>query len=453
MKIMFFSLNNLKNRMGLDVSTSYSIAIKVILSFGGLINIYLISRYFSKEMQGFYYTFSSLIALQALVELGLNNAVLQFISHEMSKLRWNKFSIIIGNQKAKKRVQSLFFFSLRWFLVASLILTTVLIFLGLHFFSAYTSNDIDFKYPWIFLVCSVSFMLLVNSLLVVLEGCNKVLSTLKIRFYQSLISTSVSCISIINGLKLYSLCAALLAANLIGVVLLWVYHKRFFIDLLNFKSSLSGVNWKNEVFPFQSKVALSWFSGILMFQLFTPIVFAKMGPEAAGKVGVSLQIIMTLNLLSLSWLSTKSSLFSRYVALSQRSKLDYLYDRSFIQSSVFHLTFLLLSIIGLTLMKNYSPVLYERVLPINFFSILCIASFGNHFLFSQAVYLRAHKKELLMGISVFSAFTTLVLAFVLTGYWGLVGTVFSFAIPSIFINFLLGNYVFNKFRKSVKNEK
>lgn len=449
---MIFFLIKLRDRFGLDVSTSYSIAIKLVLSFGGLINIYLISRYFSKEMQGFYYTFSSLIALQALVELGLNNALLQFISHEMSKLRWNKFSAITGNQKAKKRIQSLFFFSLKWFGVAAIILTVLLIFLGLYFFSANTSSDINFKYPWIFLVFFVSTLLYVNALLIVLEGCNKVLSALKIRFFQSFFSVFVSCYAIVNGLQLYSLCLSLLAANIVGFALLWAYHKRFFIDLWCFESSFSGISWKNEIFPFQSKVALSWFSGILMFQLFTPIVFAQIGPEAAGKVGVSLQIIMTLNLLSLSWISTKSSVFGRYVALSQRNKLDYLYDLSFLQSSIFHFLCLFFSFLGLFFMKNYFPLLYERALPINYFLILCIASFANHFLFSQAVYLRAHKKELLMGISLFSAFTTLLLAFILTKYWGLFGTVVSFAIPSIFINFLLGNYIFNKFRKSVNNE-
>jgi len=52
----------------------------------GLMTLLVIIKFLSPELQGYYYTFSSLIRLRVLVELGLNFAIVQFANHEMASL-------------------------------------------------------------------------------------------------------------------------------------------------------------------------------------------------------------------------------------------------------------------------------------------------------------------------------------------------------------------------------
>ena len=53
----------------------------------GPISLVLIGFYFSPQVQGYYYTFATLLALQVFVELGIGAVIQQFASHEWAKLK------------------------------------------------------------------------------------------------------------------------------------------------------------------------------------------------------------------------------------------------------------------------------------------------------------------------------------------------------------------------------
>ncbi|MBT6902530.1 MAG: hypothetical protein HOA32_16150, partial [Nitrospina sp.] len=69
-----------------DRAVAFAILVKVWSLFAGPVTLYLISIYLSPEIQGFYYTFLSLIALQSFVELGFYIVITQFASHEWASL-------------------------------------------------------------------------------------------------------------------------------------------------------------------------------------------------------------------------------------------------------------------------------------------------------------------------------------------------------------------------------
>jgi O-antigen/teichoic acid export membrane protein len=61
---------------------------RVIQGGGGLISIFFIASYLTKQEQGYYYTFGSILAIQVFFELGLSGIITQFVAHEFASLKW-----------------------------------------------------------------------------------------------------------------------------------------------------------------------------------------------------------------------------------------------------------------------------------------------------------------------------------------------------------------------------
>ena len=77
-------------KLGIDGAISYTISARLLQVVGSLANIFLISRHLSKEEQGFYYTFGSIVGIQIFFELGLNSILIQFVAHEKAQLTLNE---------------------------------------------------------------------------------------------------------------------------------------------------------------------------------------------------------------------------------------------------------------------------------------------------------------------------------------------------------------------------
>src|SRR2546428_278946 len=73
----------------------------------GPVSIVLIVRRFTPELQGYYYTFASVQALQIFVELGFSNIVTYFAGHEWAKLSLDSQGRIVGDEDALSRLISL----------------------------------------------------------------------------------------------------------------------------------------------------------------------------------------------------------------------------------------------------------------------------------------------------------------------------------------------------------
>ena len=85
------------------------------------ITMILIVHYLDPEVQGFYYTFMSLVALQSIFELGLYVVVLNVASHQWAHLALDGRKTILGDVNALSRPVSLGRFVFKWYAVASLL--------------------------------------------------------------------------------------------------------------------------------------------------------------------------------------------------------------------------------------------------------------------------------------------------------------------------------------------
>ncbi len=114
-----------------------------------LLGLFLIGMYFPPEVQGFYYTFASLVAYQSFVDLGLYLVISNVASHEWSKLSLAKDGSIEGDPQALSRLVSLGRFVLRWYAVAALVFFMLAGGSGYWFLGKAQTPGIDWQLPWL----------------------------------------------------------------------------------------------------------------------------------------------------------------------------------------------------------------------------------------------------------------------------------------------------------------
>lgn len=442
-------MHRVKVLIGIDKAILFTLFGRGWSVAAGLVTIFMVTRFLSPELQGYYYTFNSLIALQIFVELGLTYVIVQFSSHEMARLAWQKDGTVRGDMQSKRRLQSLINFSITWFGSAALLMILILLPAGIFFFNLSVSADVPFNtsIPWSILVLFTAINLIITAAAAILEGCGKVSDIALLRFWQSLASVTVTWLVLWGGGGIYALMANCIMLTMVGGIWIWRKYRSFFLDIFKCPKNLPGMDWRNEIWPFQWKIALSWMSGYLIFQLFNPLLFATHGPIAAGKMGMSLQIIAAMNAAAMAWISTKVPTYGKLVATGQTRELDVLAVRGFLQS----FCFLLSGIIGVGLVFFYLSEIKSsfssRVLPLPLLFILAFVSLANHVVAVQAAYLRAHKEEPFMVISIMTGISTVSLALLLVPQNGAAGAVYAYAISALAIGLVGGTIIFVKKRK------
>ena len=80
------------------------------------ITLFLVTTYFTKDFQGYYFTFMSLVSLQVLIEIGFGTVLIQFVSHEWAHLKLSNAGEIIGDRSAASRLSSLNKMAWRWYI-------------------------------------------------------------------------------------------------------------------------------------------------------------------------------------------------------------------------------------------------------------------------------------------------------------------------------------------------
>lgn len=437
-------------RIGIDRAIFFTLLSRVWSVVAGLITIIFITHFLSPELQGYYYTFYSLIALQIFAEMGFNFAIIQFASHEMAKLSWTNEGTVTGPLEAKQRLKSLMLFAFYWYAAVIVLMVTIFLPVGEYFFDAASSKgtvELNIKAPWSLLVFFTALNLMITSATSVLEGCGKIAEVAVMRSIQLVFATTSAWIVLSLGGGLYAIATNSLIMALVGSVWLWNKYRRFFKDMLNLRMQLPGINWRNEIWPFQWRIAVSSMSAYFILQLFTPLIYATHGPIMAGQMGMSMQIISSMNGAAIAWITTKAPTFGQLVATNQRKRLDALFFRALIQSFSFLFACVICVLLGLSYLSIIMSPYAERVLPLSLFSFLCLICLARHIVFAEASYLRAHKQEPFMLLSVVVGITTASLSILFIPPLGSAGAVYSYTFTCLLISLIGGSTIFFKKRK------
>jgi len=409
--------------IGLDRAIVYTLAGRGWSMLSGVVTLLLVVRYLTPDEQGFYYTFASLLAMQVLFELGMSYVVMQFSSHEMAHLSWVDEATIRGDAQAKYRLRSLLMLVTKWYgFVAALIIVVILPIGWLFFSVTQPESNVNWQTAWVWLILAAAINICFMPLLALLEGCGRITEVARLRMFQGVIGSLAAWLLLMLGGGLLAMPA--MSTGLALTVFFWLWRtKRIFLkDLYDYGESANvGIKWRAEIWPMQWKIALSWLSGYFIFQLFTPVLFAYHGPAEAGKMGMSFALTTALMSIAMAWMSTKAPLFGMLVANQDYVKLDQLFKMTLSRS------LLLLCILGMMLTGlNYylheaNIQMASRFLDPLPFTFLMLATIVNYITYAQSAYLRAHKQEPFLLISLISALLIGASTLVLVKEYGALG--------------------------------
>jgi len=429
--------------MGVDRAVFYTLAGRGWGLFSGVVTLFLVVRYLTPSEQGYYYTFASLIAMQILFELGMSVVVVQFASHEMASLAWTKTGELEGDGIAHARLKSLTSLITKWYGAISILILVVILPVGWIFLSRGSQQiTVNWQFPWVWLVMATSFNVFLMPFLSLLEGCGRVTEIAKLRIYQNVIGSLAAWGLLMGGGGLLALPA--MNTGLAATVFIWLWRtkKSFFVKIFSVKTESSIVNWRTEIWPFQWRIAVSWLSGYFIFQLFTPILFAYRGAIEAGQLGISISIANALMGIAIAWMNTKAPGFGSLIARRDYVQLDKLFALTLSRSLVIML------IVGCVLcISNYVIHIEKinfgyRVLDPLPFTLLMLATVFAYVTYAQAAYLRAHKEEPFMLISLISAVLISVISVLLGKKYGATGLMATYACVYAVVGIGWGSAIF-----------
>jgi len=416
----------------IDRAVFFGVLAKLWSICTGPVTAILIAIHFTPELQGYFYTFATILALQVFVELGLGTVIIQFASHEWSKLKLDKFGHIIGSKDALSRLRSITDLASRWYITGGAIATFGLGAAGYVFFSGSDNSTISWAAPW-FVLC---FITGVNICLVpmwsLLEGCNQVSKLYTYRFWQGLVTVATCWIAILLGAKLWTAVIGGTASLVCAGVFLRYRYWNFVKALLFTRHTGPRVRWRTDMFPMQWRIALSWISGYFLFSLFTPVLFKYDGPVAAGQMGMTWSLLGVVGIAS-SWLFPKVPRFGMLIAEKRYQELDALFWK-LVRIVVGISTLVGLAIFCFIWILNELDIfLAARLLPPVTVGLFLLAQVISTASLPFSAYLRAHKKEPLMFLSVLAAILAALSTLILGKYFSAVGMASGYLLVNLLI--------------------
>jgi O-antigen/teichoic acid export membrane protein len=432
--------------LGLDSTVLFTVLSRAIQASGGLFSIFLVLKFLSKDEQGYYYTFLSLLSIQIFFELGLSNIIVQYVAHEFATVSDEDLNISDPGKLSK--LSSLLHFFTKWYFILGIVLSGGLIITGIIFFRNFgLVKGIDWMAPWVILSISTGIMFITTFFLAFIEGLGRIKMVAKIRFIQQLFNVGSTCFLLITGAKLYTsgLSTLLVALVLIGFIA--AKPVRGLLYQIWIVPPNDAFNYMEDIFPYQWRIAISWVGGFLIFQMFNPVLFAYSGAKAAGQMGATLAVLNGIISLSLSWVSTKVAFWSRLIALKNGEELNRSFKSTLFQSSAINLLAILVFYVAIKFVGPHFPDVANRFIPAFLLALFASTFFFNNIINCWATYLRCFKKEpFLIQASIVGILSGLSTYF-LGKYYSLSGLIWGYFLITVLISLPLSYYIFKSYRK------
>jgi len=442
-----YTRNWLHVGLGIDKAIAFTILARGWASLAGLVTVALIARFLSPAEQGYYYTFSSLVALQIVFELGFSFVILQMASHERSHLTFSSGGLISGDAAAHARLASVLQKTIRWYTTAALLLAVFLLIAGSHFFSAYhhAGENVSWRIPWYAAAFAATLTFQLDPLLSFMEGCGFVPNVARLRFAQAMTGSILAWLALATHHGLFA--PSMIMAGNAGVTSIWLFQQRnLLLPLLRHNPGQHRIHWMKEVWHFQWRIAVSFLCGYFLFQLYNPILFAFRGAVVAGQMGMSLSLANALQSVAVSWISTKSAPFGSLIARRQYRQLDRIFFQAIRQAVAVCIACATLAWIGCVYMNLRHYKFSHRLLDPLLLGFLFLNATVNVVIFGQAYYLRAHKQEKFLVNSVVGAITSGLTAFFLGRRYGAAGMVIANSLLNV-LGLVWATLVFVKYRR------
>ena len=369
----------------------------------GPIIMLLIPLFLTETQQGYWYLFTSLSALSIFADLGFSNIILQFSAHEFAFLSFSKDGTLIGDKEHLNKLASFFKFTIKWIATIGIVVFPIIYIIGIIYF---VRDDVLAVYllPWTIYTIGSLVNFLNTSILSFIEGLNKIAEVQKIRFVVNIIYTCIIAIVLVLHGNIFALALGMFVSACTIFISLFGKFKGFLSQLLTIAKAYT-YPWRKEVMPLFIKYALSFSSGYFIFQIYTPLMHFFYGPVLSGKVGISVSLILAVFNMANIWLYTITPRINMLVSAKNWSTLDTL----FVKRLLFALgTYIIIGIGVILFIWLFGcvwivPKVVGRFLPVMPMGVLYICYFIQLFVNALALYLRGHKQEPYMVLSIISA--------------------------------------------------
>jgi len=408
----------------IERATVYAMANRLWGSASGLLTAFLVAAFFTPEIQGYYFTFLSLLTLQTFVELGFGELLQQFVSHEWARTTSAQAD---ERERALSRLAGLFRFSVRWYGGVALLLGAGLGIAGSVYFRAFSKESaISWELAWWIAVAATAFSVLLTPFASLLEGANEIEKVHGVRLVQGLASRVAGFLAIAFGFGLFTVAVTRIVSFLAGV--LGFGRGAFGLARRLLIRPLEGeaVSYRRELWPLQWRFALSWLSGYLLYSLFTPVLFAFHGPGLAGRMGMTAAAATAISSAAFAVMATKVPRLAILAAERDYPAMDALFRRATVSSVLVSAAGAALFLSLLAFARRLDHELASRFLPLLETSLLLSALVLQQVRFAMGSYLRAHKAEPFVLLSVVEGLAAVPLLTVLGRDFGALGIILGF---------------------------
>jgi hypothetical protein len=396
---------------GLDFHVFVTLLFRGWSVVAGAVTVLVVPIWLSPTEQGYYYTFTAILGLQIFFELGLSQVVIQLVGHETAHLTLTESQEFQGDAARIDRLASIAQLLQRWYAAAALLFAAIGGIAGGLFFMQRGQIAVGgWAGVWCLLVACAAVNLAYMPALALYEGSGRVGHVARLRLAQSAVGYGALWIALAAGLKLWAACIVPLVGALFtalwvrrfGQMHAWLIRRKFRPE--------NAVAWRREVLPFQWRIALSWISGYFIFYSFTPLVFAHRGAIEAGRMGMALTVFNAVSTVGMSWVNAKSPTFAMHISLGERADLNSLFIGVFLRSLAFTTLASAAVVLGAALLTKLGIPQMARIAGTDVLISLALVCIANTAIFSMATYMRAHREEPMLPVSVVGGIATALVA-------------------------------------------
>lgn len=435
--------NNIKKLRTIDASSIYSILSKLLNSINNFVSIILVGIFLSSEQQGFFFTLLSFSVLFVFIELGLNFAIIQFAGHEMAAFRTAKDED--ARKAAESRLISLGRIAFLWFWLGAIVFLLGAGGGGSAFFHSVPGGEAAIA-PWMLLCSVVAADFALMPFWSLLEGVNEVYSVYRYRTLRMLAMGFTTWAALALGADLWALGIGYLATFPLSAWMIFKTHRAFF---LQFRAQPNGpvISWKNELLPFQWRLALSWMCGYFATWAITPLTMKMFDPSTAGQIGMVWSLSTGVTTIATAMITVKAPQFGMLVVQRQFSALDHAALRVGGISIVMALLFCLVILAGVWGLNTLGHPYAQRLLPLGPTALILAATVLLQVLQPMAIYLRAHKREPFLPVSIVFALSSLAAILTFGHLYGPQGIAYGYMLVVGVITLPLATFIFLRCRR------
>ena len=193
-----------------------------------------------------------------------------------------------------------------------------------------------------------------------------------------------------------------------------ILFREFIKQLITIKNN-EEKEWIKPIFKLLWKYALSWCSGYVIYQIYTPLTFKVYGAEISGKVGYTLTIVSALVSIAGIWNYISVPKINTHVEKKEWRLLDKEFKKNMtlIEISFGLLSFCLIVSSFIPFTSDFTHKYVLLGIPLFCLLVGYAVQIATAYI---AVYLRAHKEEPLMITSIITAILSLSITFFMITY-------------------------------------